>query len=237
MKLCQKYNIHLISDEVYACSVFDSGEPDTVPFTSVLSIDSKHLIDENLVHVEYGFAKDFASGGLRIGAIISRNQQVCKAISSITRFHNPSGASLAVACAILEDREWCRSYIDSMRRKIAGAYKHATSQLQQLGIEYLGGSNAGFFLWIDLSPYLPSDLGGEDNAEFALAKKLKDAGVFLHPREEHCSRPGWFRLVYTFDPLIVTEGLRRYFLCLFTPVIYTLLTCLQTRICDTRTIV
>ena len=80
-----------------------------------------------------------------------------------------------------------------------------------MGIKYLPGSNAGFFVWIDLSPYLSSELDGELNQEFALAKRLRQAGVFLHPQEEHSQEPGWFRVVYTQDPRTVTEGLQRYF--------------------------
>lgn len=210
MELCQKHRIHFISDEVYACSVFESDEPGTVPFTSALSIDSRGIIDEDLLHIEYGFAKDFASGGMRVGAIVTRNQDIHQAITSIVRFHHPSGPSIAIACGLLEDREWCRSYISSMQKKLAAAHKHVTQGLRDIGIEYSLGSNAGFFVWINLSPYLPKDLNGEENAEFALAKKLQEAGVFLHPREEHSTRPGWFRLVYTHDPRMVTEGLRRY---------------------------
>jgi len=57
LKFCQKHQIHFISDEVYALSVFYSGDPDAVPFTSVLSLDLSGLIDPNLVHVMYGFSK------------------------------------------------------------------------------------------------------------------------------------------------------------------------------------
>lgn len=57
MSFCQKHNIHFICDEIYAQSVFDSGEPDTHPFTSVLSIDPNGLLDENYIHVTYGMAK------------------------------------------------------------------------------------------------------------------------------------------------------------------------------------
>lgn len=92
---------------------------------------------------------------------------------------------------------------------MARAHRHVTQGLDEMGVRYLPGSNAGFFIWVDLSPYLPCELDGEENAEFALAKKLKDQGVFLHPREEHSLTPGWFRIVYTQDPRIVTEGLRR----------------------------
>lgn len=209
MKFCQKHRLHLISDEIYACSTFDSGEPDAEPFTSALAIDPEGLIDTERLHVTYGFSKDFGSAGLRIGAIITRSKAVETAIKGVMRFHNPAGPSLAIGAAMLEDRKWCREFVDSSREKLAAAYKLATQGLRDIGVKYLPGSNAGFFVWIDLSPFLPEDLDGEINPEFALAKKLRSAGVFLHPREEHSLKPGWFRMVYTQDPEVVTEGIKR----------------------------
>ncbi|KAH8171707.1 aminotransferase class I and II domain-containing protein [Sarocladium implicatum] len=209
MKLCQKHRIHLFSDEVYACSVFDSGEETAVPFTSVLSIDPAGLIDTDLLHVEVGFSKDFGASGFRIGALVTRSKAVLGAIDMVTRFFEPAGPSLAIATAMLEDRDWTHSFIDSSRQRLAAAYKHVTAGLRDMGVEYLPGTNAGFFVWINLSPYLPSDLGGEENPEFALAKKLVDAGVFLNPREEKSAQPGWFRLVYTQEASTITEALKR----------------------------
>jgi 1-aminocyclopropane-1-carboxylate synthase len=57
MKFAQRNGIHLISDEVYALSVYDTGFEETVPFTSVLSIDPKGLIDTDRLHVFYGMSK------------------------------------------------------------------------------------------------------------------------------------------------------------------------------------
>ena len=53
----------------------------------------------------------------------------------------------------------------------------------------------------------------EGNAEFRLAQRIPDAGIFLHPREEH-GRLGWFRMVYTQDQRVVAEGLNRFVLTL-----------------------
>ncbi|EGX92358.1 aspartate aminotransferase, putative [Cordyceps militaris CM01] len=209
MKLCQRHQIHLISDEVYACSVFPSDEPAATPFTSMLSIDPRGLIDADLLHVEYGFAKDFAAGGLKLGALVSRSRPVLRALDTLMRFHTPSGAVLNMACALLEDRVWCRAYIDRMRARIKDAHAHVAAQLRAAGIPFLPGSNAGFFVWIDLSAYLPTELDGEENADFALTKKALAKGVFVQPREEHANKPGWFRLVYTQDPEIITEGIKR----------------------------
>ena len=58
MKLCQKYRIHLISDEIYALSVWKNDDaPNAEPFTSVLSINLAGIIDPELVHVVWGMSK------------------------------------------------------------------------------------------------------------------------------------------------------------------------------------
>ena len=70
-------------------------------------------------------------------------------------------------------------------------------------------SNAGFFVYVDLSPFLPKDDRSIQEREFALAQQLLDAGVFLHPGEEHSKAEGWFRLVFSNDEPALKEGLRR----------------------------
>ena len=73
--------------------------------------------------------------------------------------------------------------------------------------------NAGFFIFVDLGPWLepPDPLANESesNQEFLFAKKCLDAGVSLQPGEEHGDRPGLFRLVFSQEREILTEGLRR----------------------------
>ena len=58
MKFCQQHQIHLISDEIYALSVFQNASaPDAASFTSVLSLDLNEIIDPRLVHVLWGLSK------------------------------------------------------------------------------------------------------------------------------------------------------------------------------------
>jgi aspartate/methionine/tyrosine aminotransferase len=58
MKLCQKHSLHLLSDEIYALSVWKNEKaPDAPEFTSVLSINTNELINVNLVHVMWGMSK------------------------------------------------------------------------------------------------------------------------------------------------------------------------------------
>lgn len=49
--------------------------------------------------------------------------------------------------------------------------------------------------------------------EFELAQRLLDAGVGLHPREEHGEEIGWFRVVFSIKREILAEALTRCALC------------------------
>jgi 1-aminocyclopropane-1-carboxylate synthase len=221
MKLCQHRRLHLISDEVYGLSVFgaelaDESAPEKslVPFTSILSIDTQGLIDPDLLHVEYGTSKDFAAAGLRLGVLITRNRELQRAMRTVVRFHEPSGPSTVIGAAMFEDREWCRNFIALSKRRIAEAYEFATGRLRDMGVEYLP-ANAGFFVLIDLEPWLPptTERLSQQEREFKLAEELVKGGVFLHPGEEHALEPGRFRLVYTAQRQVLDEGLQRYAHC------------------------
>ncbi|KAK2836986.1 hypothetical protein FQN49_006523 [Arthroderma sp. PD_2] len=212
-RFCQKHELHLISDEIYGLSVFDSGENGTLPFTSTLSIDPKGLIDEKLLHVIYGMSKDFSAPGLRLGCLVTKNPQVQRAIRSTSRQNNPSGVSLAIATAMLNDEKFVTSFLESSRKQLSTSYRFATDHLRKNGIPYLQGANAGCFLWLDLSRYLPpstlSEPLSQKEREYALAQKLVEGGVFLRPDEEHSRDPGWFRLVFAYDEEMVAEGIKR----------------------------
>ncbi|KAH6693426.1 1-aminocyclopropane-1-carboxylic acid synthase, partial [Plectosphaerella plurivora] len=57
LRFCQRHNSHLISDEIYAMSVWKNLDtPDAPSFTSVLSIESG-IVDPGLVHVLWGMSK------------------------------------------------------------------------------------------------------------------------------------------------------------------------------------
>jgi len=122
MRFCAWHSIHLLSDEIYALSVFlNPHYPNAPPFTSLLSIDPTGIIDPNLIHVTYGLSKDFGAAGLKVGALITRNEDLRKAVHAVLRFSSVSGPIVAIAVAMLEDRAWCRDFIALSRRRIADA--------------------------------------------------------------------------------------------------------------------
>ncbi|KAH8659316.1 aspartate aminotransferase [Tricladium varicosporioides] len=210
MRFCEEKQIHMISDEVYALSVYDTIEKDIPKFTSILSIDPAGLIDSQRLHVLYGMSKDFASAGLRIGCIITQNNLLRKAMFANVRFHNPSGMSIAIGTQILEDKDFVRNFITLSRKRISEQREYTTSILEKSGVGFAKGGNAGFFVYIDLSPWLSKETPAQGRErEYALAQHLLDRGVGVHPCEEHFEKPGHFRLVYTMEREVLEVGLRR----------------------------
>jgi aspartate/methionine/tyrosine aminotransferase len=203
--------LHFISDEVYALSIFTNPDfPDATPFTSALSMNLTDIIHPSLVHVTYALSKDFGAAGLKVGCLITRNEELKKAVTAVARFCAVSGLSAAAAIAMLEDREWCWGFISLSRVRLAEAYTYITSRLKEIGVQYMEGGNAGFFVWTDMSPYLQpeSELCRGAEREQVLAQRFEDNGVCLQPGEEH-GRLGWFRLVFTTKRHVLEEGLRR----------------------------
>jgi aspartate/methionine/tyrosine aminotransferase len=83
-RFCASNDVHLISNEIYAKSVFDAKRNPPLPvFTSILSLDLEGVIDANLVHVVYGASKDFCANGLRLGALQTRNVGVLESVARL----------------------------------------------------------------------------------------------------------------------------------------------------------
>ncbi|TDZ40770.1 putative inactive 1-aminocyclopropane-1-carboxylate synthase-like protein 2 [Colletotrichum trifolii] len=58
MELCQKYNLHVISDEIYGLSCWENPEtPEATTFHSMLSINPDGIINPALLHVLWGISK------------------------------------------------------------------------------------------------------------------------------------------------------------------------------------
>ncbi|KAF7169104.1 hypothetical protein CNMCM5623_001912 [Aspergillus felis] len=213
LRFCQKYRIHLISDEIYALSVYgDDGSTDG--FVSILSIDPAPLgVDPSLIHVLYGMSKDFAASGLRLGCLISRNERFLQAVLSMSRFHWPSNMSCSIATAVLEDQDFVETFLRKSRRLLRSQRDLAARALEEAGIPYAHGGIAGFFLWIDLSKCLDKAIVASQGgwaAELDLSRRLKEIGVEMSTGYAyHNEVPGWFRLIFSLDEESLKEGLSR----------------------------
>lgn len=81
---CGENDLHFISDEIYALSVFSNpAVPTPTEFTSVLSLYLTGIINPAYMHVLYGASKDFCANGLRMGFVCTKNEGILGSMSSI----------------------------------------------------------------------------------------------------------------------------------------------------------
>ncbi|EGX50052.1 hypothetical protein AOL_s00076g403 [Orbilia oligospora ATCC 24927] len=214
LKFCEKHDIHLIADEIYAMSIFrTSSNNDAVEFQSVLSINMEDIVDPMRVHVLYGMSKDFSSNGLRLGLVVSRNPQLVEAMSSITIFSWPSAPADLAWCIMLEDTIFLEYYISEHQKRLGEGYEFLAGILDNLGIDYARGSNAGFFLWVDLSFALEQPEDGSEpglTEDMRLDQKLIQNGVHLAAGLGYqAEKPGWFRMTFSQPRPLLLKGLTK----------------------------
>lgn len=203
MKLCQKYQVHLVSDEIYALSTFTNTVDKNIsiaPFESVSSIDPNGIIDPALVHVIWGISKDFGANGLRLGVIISQNNpKLHAALIPVALYSSSSSLADHVAANFLDDDAWVDAYIKDNQGQLAESYEHVTSWARKNGIEYKPGVNAAFFLWVDLGKKYAElhTIETEDLNKSVMDSLLKEK-VFLASGVQFGSEvAGWFRIVFS----------------------------------------
>ncbi|KAK7706764.1 hypothetical protein SLS57_009574 [Botryosphaeria dothidea] len=198
MKLCQKHKVHLISDEIYALSIWDNPDARDAPkFTSALSIDTTGIIDPLRVHVLWGMSKDFGANGLRVGYVIDQhNPEFRESLIQISLANYPAAPSDQISAAILENNEFTDTYIRTNQTRIAEAYAYTTKWLTRQGIPYTPGGNAGFFLWANLKAAVTASGKAYDHdllKNILNEKKLSIADALAFGGEEE----GWFRVIFT----------------------------------------
>lgn len=156
MRLCQKHQIHLVSDEVYAMSVFENPSSPTAPaFVSVLSIDPTEVISPSLIHILYGMSKDFACNGFRCGVLVSQyNPNFLVCAKSIACFSWPSSISDHLLSTLITDSVFLDYYFVENQKRLAKNYNIVTTFLTAYSIDFDCGGNSGFFIWADFRKLL-----------------------------------------------------------------------------------
>ncbi|EEY21820.1 1-aminocyclopropane-1-carboxylate synthase [Verticillium alfalfae VaMs.102] len=157
MRLCQTYSLHLLSDEIYALSIWDNPDAADAPgFTSALSIDTTNLIDSDLVHVLWGMSKvetfgnwrpifkltkwqDFGSNGIRLGCIISTNEPFQQAVEANAYWTCPSALTDQATAKILADTAFVDSYVATNQARLAASYAVTTRFLRENDVPYEKG--------------------------------------------------------------------------------------------------
>ncbi|KAG2375888.1 1-aminocyclopropane-1-carboxylate synthase [Vigna angularis] len=190
-------NMHLISDEIYSGTVYNS--PGFVSIMEILK-DRNDLKDCGVnvwdrVHVVYSLSKDLGLPGFRVGAIYSENEVVVAAATKMSSFGLVSSQTQYLLSAMLGDKKFTKNYISENLKRLKRRQRNLVSGLQKAGISCLKTNNAGLFCWVDMRHLLHSNTF---EAEMVLWKKiLYEVRLNISPGSScHCTEPGWFRMCF-----------------------------------------
>ncbi|KAL1567890.1 1-aminocyclopropane-1-carboxylate synthase 3 [Salvia divinorum] len=190
LNFVDKKGIHLISDEIYSGTVFDSAE-----FISIMELlPNRNPQLPNRVHVVYSLSKDLGLPGFRVGAIYSNDGLVVAAATKMSSFGLISSQTQYLLSAILSDHGFSKNYVVENRKRLRNRHAVLVEGLRRVGISCLE-SNAGLFCWVDMRHLLSSD---SLEAEMELWKEIVyDVGLNISPGSScHCVEHGWFRVCF-----------------------------------------
>ncbi|MFG2298124.1 aminotransferase class I/II-fold pyridoxal phosphate-dependent enzyme [Streptomyces sp. NPDC048603] len=201
LRVAREHDVDVISDEIYAHSVFGEQE-----FTS--AADPAVNPDwADRTHVVWGFAKDFGLPGLKTGVLHTRDPLVRSAARALAYFAPVSTATQDTLAELLADPAWTASFLTAGRRRLAASYTHLCSLLDAHGIPY-APADAGFSVWLDLRAWLPGR--GFEAEQRLWAALFETARVSILPGGAFRSpEPGWFRLCHAVGAPLVAEAVRR----------------------------
>lgn len=207
---CREHKVHLISDEIYAGSVYRN--PDV--FQSALEVAPGESLGD-YVHLVYALSKDFALSGLRVGASYSENKHIRLANQKLNDLCQISSQTQHLVETMLTETDddgnlWTDSFLQENQARIRNRCDQLLACLDECGIPYLP-ADSGLFVWMDFSQFLPAldpasiQQDGEeapdnmDERERALYRELMTSfGCLFTPgRSMRHERPGFFRCVFT----------------------------------------
>lgn len=211
MKFASKHKLHLIFDEVYALSTHTiPGEEGGASFSSAFSFDSSEYIDQKYIHLLYGTSKDFATFGLRLGALLTKNTELTRAVFNQVTYYWPGNALQEIGSLILEDEAGKEAFVAKSSETAARNSGRVRAVLDQAGVPYSRKANAGFFLWVDFGKFLPNVTGDQWAVERAFTQQLQRQNVFLSAGQgQRAPRAGFYRLCFSQPDAALKEGLRR----------------------------
>jgi 1-aminocyclopropane-1-carboxylate synthase len=202
---CRDHKIHLISDEIYAGSIY---RPDDAQFVSALKLastsDEPFLGLGPYVHLVYALSKDFALSGLRVGALYSENLEIRLPLQKLNDLccissHTQLLVEKMMTTASSENPSlsWTQQFLATNHERLRARGDVLHRCLDALQIPYLKGT-AGLFVWMDFTAFLPPDGTDDERERVVYLELLHDYGLLFTPgRSMKNEKPGFFRCVFT----------------------------------------
>ena len=219
--------IHIVSDEIYAGSVYRESATitDGPTFESALSIAAGQQSDSKgdglgigpYVHFVYALSKDFCLSGLRVGAAYSENPDIRLPMQKLNDLCQISSQTQLLVEKMLSapstsqggEGYWSTDdFLPEARRRMKARCEKLESCLNEAGIPHLT-SDSGMFVWMDMREFLPLREGGDgSSAESQASIDKRERTLYLELLQKHGllftpgrsmknELPGFFRCVFT----------------------------------------
>ncbi|XP_042856908.1 1-aminocyclopropane-1-carboxylate synthase-like protein 1 [Penaeus japonicus] len=204
MHVCARHEVHFISDEIYALSIFPNEAEPRPPFHSVLSLPHP---DPERTHVLWGLSKDFGLAGFRLGVIISRCEKLMTCLRAISIYKCTPHLMHHASATLLSDTAWCDDvYIRLNSERLGRTYRRARERLEAMGAR-VREARAGLFVWFSIHDFMETH---NEEEEMDIHAQMMQAGVYVVPGSKlYCVNPGWIRLIFSVTEDELDEGLRR----------------------------
>lgn len=193
---CEKRGIHLVSNELYAGTVYDEDKQYGMhPWLSIATLASRSGCSlGKRIHIIGGLSKDMAISGLRIGALYTESKEILIPLKKLNNLCRISSHTQHLLKHIFSDEEWMVNFEHKSISRLAARSKKLLDVLDKAAIPYLR-PGAGFFLWIDLRAWLPNQTWKGENLIFDF---LIDHGLIFTPGgPQYAEEPGFFRICFS----------------------------------------
>lgn len=191
-ELAKKYNLVVISDEVYKCLVYDDA-----PFRSIVNFDGMR---ERTILIN-SLSKEFCMTGYRIGYVLAPKEL----IAAMTKLQEnvcacaPLPSQYAAIKALGGEEDYSKNMVDIFTERRNLLYEG----LSKIGLFRIKAPEATFYMMVDISKT------GMDSIDFCYAL-LRSVHVAVVPGVTYgqcCNH--YIRIAFTLDIDKIKEGIRR----------------------------
>jgi aspartate/methionine/tyrosine aminotransferase len=211
---CRENKIHLVSDEIYAGSVYrveQANFQSTLELASSKDDGSSDGDDGKVglglgpyIHLVYALSKDFALSGLRVGALYSENPEIRVPLQKLNDLCSISSQTQMLVermmtAASSEDPKisWTTQFRANNYQRLKARGDAWQSVLDEVQIPYLQAT-AGLFVWMDFTEFLPEHGTIDERERECYLELLHEFGLLFTPgRSMKNEVPGFFRCVFT----------------------------------------
>lgn len=191
-ELAKKYDLVVISDEVYKCLIYDN-----IPFKSIVAIDGMR---ERTILIN-SLSKEFCMTGYRIGYVLAPEE----VIAAMTKLQEnvcacaPLPSQYAAIKALSREEDYSKNMMDIFTERRNVLFE-GLSKIEKFSVK---APEATFYMMVDISKT------GMNSIDFCYAL-LRGAHVAAVPGITYgrcCDR--YIRIAFTLNTDKITEGVRR----------------------------